>query len=74
MSLMLTNEDAHFSKMKQKEIDHVQVARPITIDRTMIRTSLINSLMEFLEDNKHEDLPQKYLKSVMSYTWMKPGN
>ena len=27
--------------------------------RTMIRTSLINSLMEFLEDNKHEDLPQK---------------
>ena len=25
----------------------------------MIRTSLINSLMEFLEDNKHEDLPQK---------------
>ena len=59
MSLMLTNEDAHFSKMKQKEIDHVQVARPITIDRTMIRTSLINSLMEFLEDNKHEDLPQK---------------
>ncbi len=59
--LMLTNEDAHFSKMKQKEINHVQVARPITIDRTMIRTSLINSLMEFLEDNKHEDLPQKYL-------------
>ena len=25
----------------------------------MIRKSLINSLMEFLEDNKHEDLPQK---------------
>ena len=59
MSLMLTNEDAHYSKMKQEESEHVQVARPITIDRTMIRTSLINSLMEFLEDNKHEDLPQK---------------
>ena len=59
MSLMLTNEDAHYTKMNQKEEDHVQVARPITIDRTMIRTSLINSLMEFLEDNKHEDLPQK---------------
>ena len=52
MSLMLTNEEAHYEKMNQ-------VARPITIDRTMIRTSLINSLMEFLEDNKHEDLPQK---------------
>ncbi|MBE6498260.1 MAG: phenylalanine--tRNA ligase subunit beta [Methanobrevibacter sp.] len=59
MSLMLTNEEAHYEKMNQKEEPHVQVARPITIDRTMIRTSLINSLMEFLEDNKHEDLPQK---------------
>ena len=59
MSLMLTSEDAHYKKMNQKEEPHVQVARPITIDRTMIRTSLINSLMEFLEDNKHEDLPQK---------------
>ena len=59
MSLMLTSEDAHYTKMNQEEKPHVQVARPITIDRTMIRTSLINSLMEFLEDSKHEDLPQK---------------
>lgn len=59
MSLMLTNEEAHYEKMNQEEKPHVQVAKPITIDRTMIRTSLINSLMEFLEDNKHEDLPQK---------------
>ena len=59
MSLMLTSEEAHYEKMNQEEKTHVQVARPITIDRTMIRTSLINSLMEFLEDNKHEDLPQK---------------
>ena len=59
MSLMLTSEEAHYAKMNQDEKPHVQVARPITIDRTMIRTSLINSLMEFLEDNKHEDLPQK---------------
>ena len=59
MSLMLTNEEAHYEKMNQEEKPHVQVARPITIDRTMIRTSLINSLMEFLEDNKHEELPQK---------------
>ena len=59
MSLMLTNEEAHYEKMNQEEKPHVQVARPITIDRTMIRTSLMNSLMEFLEDNTHEDLPQK---------------
>ena len=59
MSLMLTSEEAHYKNMNQEEKEHVQVARPITIDRTMIRTSLINSLMEFLQDNKHEDLPQK---------------
>ena len=59
MSLMLTSEESHYEKMLLKEEEHVQVAKPITIDRTMIRTSLINSLMEFLEDNKHEDLPQK---------------
>ena len=59
MSLMLTNEEAHYENMNQEEKPHVQVARPITIDRTMIRTSLMNSLMEFLEDNTHEDLPQK---------------
>ncbi|WP_297982086.1 phenylalanine--tRNA ligase subunit beta [uncultured Methanobrevibacter sp.] len=59
MSLMLTSETNHFEKMNQEEIDHVQVSKPITISGTMIRTSLLNSLMEFLEDNKHEDLPQK---------------
>jgi phenylalanyl-tRNA synthetase beta chain len=59
MSLMLTSEKSHYEQMNQKETEHVQVSKPITIDRTMIRTSLINSLMEFLEDNKHEDLPQK---------------
>jgi len=59
MSLMLTSEENHYEKMKQIEDNHVQVSKPITIDRTMIRKSLINSLMEFLEDNKHEDLPQK---------------
>jgi len=59
MSLMLTSEESHYKKMNLIEDEHVEVAKPITIDRTMIRKSLINSLMEFLEDNKHEDLPQK---------------
>lgn len=59
MSLMLTNEESHYKKMLQKETEHVQVARPISVEGTMIRTSLLNALMEFLEDNKAEDLPQK---------------
>ena len=59
MSLMLTSEESQYEKMNAEEIDHVQVSKPITISGTMIRTSLLNSLMEFLEDNKHQDLPQK---------------
>ncbi|MBM4240263.1 MAG: phenylalanine--tRNA ligase subunit beta [Euryarchaeota archaeon] len=59
MSLMLTNEKQHFENMKLTEDDRVIVAQPISQDRTMIRKSLLNGLMEFLEDNKHEELPQK---------------
>ncbi|MDR2623109.1 MAG: phenylalanine--tRNA ligase subunit beta [Methanobrevibacter sp.] len=59
MSLMLTSEKNHYNKMNQEITEHVEVARPISVERTMIRTSLLNGLMEFLEDNKHEDLPQK---------------
>ncbi|WP_455644768.1 phenylalanine--tRNA ligase subunit beta [Methanosphaera sp.] len=59
-SLMLTSEDQHYTKLRKEiEEDRVTVAQPITQDRTMIRKSLINSLLEFLEDNKHEELPQK---------------
>ena len=59
-SLMLTSETQHYTKLrKEVEENRVTVAQPITQDRTMIRKSLINSLLEFLEDNKHEELPQK---------------
>ncbi len=59
MSLMLTNEENHYQKMKLPETERVEVAQPISQDRTMIRQSLINGLLEFLEDNKHEELPQR---------------
>ncbi|AXV38959.1 phenylalanine--tRNA ligase subunit beta [Methanobacterium sp. BAmetb5] len=59
MSLMLTNEENHYQKMKLPETERVEVAQPISQDRTMIRQSLLNGLLEFLEDNKHEELPQK---------------
>ena len=59
MSLMLTNEENHFQKMKLLETERVEVAQPISQDRTMIRQSLLNGLLEFLEDNKHEELPQR---------------
>ncbi len=59
MSLMLTSEEQHYQKMNLTEDERVVVAQPISQDRTMIRKSLLNGLMEFLEDNTHEELPQK---------------
>ncbi|MDO5851485.1 MAG: phenylalanine--tRNA ligase subunit beta [Methanobacteriaceae archaeon] len=60
MSLMLTNEEAHFTKLRKNiEKDIITVAQPISNDRTMIRKSLVNGLLEFLNNNKHENLPQK---------------
>ena len=59
MSLMLTSEEQHYHKMGVPEDERVTVAQPISKDRTMIRKSLLNGLLEFLEDNKHEELPQK---------------
>ena len=59
-SLMLTSQEQHYTKLgREIEEQPVTVAQPITQDRTMIRQSLINSLLEFLQDNKHEELPQK---------------
>ncbi|HEY0196693.1 MAG TPA: phenylalanine--tRNA ligase subunit beta [Methanobacterium sp.] len=59
MSLMLTSEEQHYQKMNLPSEERVVVAQPISQDRTMIRKNLLNGLMEFLEDNKHEELPQK---------------
>jgi phenylalanyl-tRNA synthetase beta chain len=59
MSLMLTNEEHHYHRMGLAEEKRVEVAQPISQDRTMIRQSLLNGLLEFLDHNKHEDLPQK---------------
>lgn len=59
MSLMLTSEVQHYQKMNLETDKRVVVAQPISQDRTMIRKSLLNGLMEFLEDNTHEELPQK---------------
>jgi phenylalanyl-tRNA synthetase beta chain len=59
MSLMLTNAEHHYHKMLLPDQERVEVSQPISQDRTMIRQSLLNGLLEFLEDNKHEELPQR---------------
>jgi phenylalanyl-tRNA synthetase beta chain len=59
MSLMLTSEKQHYKNMLIEEDERVIVAQPISVERTMLRKNLLQGLMEFLEDNKHEELPQK---------------
>ncbi|MDP3622448.1 MAG: phenylalanine--tRNA ligase subunit beta [Methanobacteriaceae archaeon] len=59
MSLMLTSEEKHYHNLRLEEDERVEVSQPISQDRTMIRKSLLNGLIEFLEDNKHEELPQR---------------
>ena len=59
MSLMLTSEKQHYQNMKIQDDERVIVAQPISVERTMLRKNLLQGLMEFLEDNKHEELPQK---------------
>jgi len=59
MSLMLTSEEKHYRHLRLEEDERVEVSQPISQDRTMIRKSLLNGLLEFLEDNKHEELPQR---------------
>lgn len=58
-SLMLTSEKVHYENMILKEDERVIVAQPISVLGTMLRKNLLQGLMEFLEDNKHEELPQK---------------
>ncbi|MGZ7068238.1 MAG: phenylalanine--tRNA ligase subunit beta [Methanobacterium sp.] len=59
MSLMLTSEKVHYENMKLSVDERVTVAQPISVQGTMLRKNLLQGLMEFLEDNTHEELPQK---------------
>ncbi len=59
MSLLLTSEKIHYENMKLAEDERVTVAQPISVQGTMLRKNLLQGLMEFLEDNTHEELPQK---------------
>jgi len=58
MNLMLTNEERHYAKLSLKDGRRVQIANPKTKETTMLRTSLLPSLLEVLSGNKHEKYPQ----------------
>ncbi|NYT00192.1 MAG: phenylalanine--tRNA ligase subunit beta [Methanocellales archaeon] len=59
MTFTLTNEKVHFENMRRIRAQVTKVKHPISMDQTMIRSSILPSLMEILSFNKHHDLPQK---------------
>ncbi|MEM4414633.1 MAG: phenylalanine--tRNA ligase subunit beta [Candidatus Caldarchaeum sp.] len=58
-NLMLTNEQTHYQMSGLDEIEHVTLANPATREYTMVRTSLIPSLLTTLANNTDNLYPQR---------------
>ena len=60
VTLSLSNPKDQFSSMNLPEDKNAtQVRNPVSIDHTLVRTSLLPSLMTVLRRNKHRELPQR---------------
>jgi phenylalanyl-tRNA synthetase beta chain len=61
MTLSLSNVDEQFTKfgLDSESSDYIEIMNPRTEDFTMLRVSLVPSLLTTLRNNKHRDLPQK---------------
>jgi len=59
MNFILTNEEVHYHKMRQKVGRAVKLANPVSMEYSIIRESLLPGLMKNLMDNKHESYPQR---------------
>lgn len=58
MTLSLSSNEKEFEKM-EIEGDVIKIKNPISSYHSIVRYSLIPSLLEILSNNKHNDLPQK---------------
>ncbi|HDN96285.1 MAG TPA: phenylalanine--tRNA ligase subunit beta [Thermoplasmatales archaeon] len=60
ITLSLSSIEKEFEKMEmEKGNEMVELENPITKEHSILRTSLIPSLMEILSKNRHNDLPQQ---------------
>lgn len=57
ITLSLSNPEKEFAKMQYKKTA-VELENPISSEQSLIKHSLIPSLLEILNKNKHNDLPQ----------------
>ena len=58
MTLSLSSKEKEFKTMQWKEKEVVEIENPISQHHSIIRHSLIPSLLEILSYNRHNDLPQ----------------
>ncbi|HEC88913.1 MAG TPA: phenylalanine--tRNA ligase subunit beta [Thermoplasmata archaeon] len=58
VTLSLSNPEKEFLRMKI-EGDAVQIENPISVEHSIIKQSLLPSLLEILSKNRHNDLPQQ---------------
>jgi len=59
MNFTLINEADHYEKMRLKAQKVIKLANPVSAEYTILRESLLPSLMKNLMDNKHESFPQR---------------
>jgi len=59
MPFTLTNEIAHFRNMRREPEAATRVMHPISELHTILRTSLLSSLLEIFSLNQHHPLPQR---------------
>jgi phenylalanyl-tRNA synthetase beta chain len=60
MPFTLTNEEILYRRMQRPEQPGVlRVMHPISIENTVVRTDLLPLLLEFLNLNRHRELPQR---------------
>jgi phenylalanyl-tRNA synthetase beta chain len=59
MNFTLINEAVHYEKMRLNARNVIKLANPATAEYTILRESLLPSLMKNLMDNKHESFPQR---------------
>ncbi len=59
MNFTLTNEVAHYDRMRQKLKNIIKLANPVSAEYTILREDLLPILMKNLADNKHESFPQR---------------
>ncbi|MEM4297686.1 MAG: phenylalanine--tRNA ligase subunit beta [Nitrososphaerota archaeon] len=63
MNLLLTNEEAEYSSLGEPETPHIGLANPATREYTMLRTSILPSLLHNLASNQKNLYPQRIFEA-----------